>query len=249
MRYEYSENILGQSETENNANEKTLSLALSETLKSESVECISELAEVGLDSILEEGLFKELPIISTAVAIYKIGGSIKDRHNLKKLMVFLNEINNGIVDEQKRQDYQQKFQSNDRFRNQEIEYLLVLIDRYISYDKPQMLAKLYLAYLEGAIVWDELSMYAEVIDRFFVLDFNMLISNAEEIIVHRNIGGESVLRLVALGLMTEVIDTSTWIEEENGSYSMTWATLEKAQTLDKTYKRTEFGEKLAQILR
>ena len=237
MSYEYSKN------------EKTLSLALSETLKSESVDCISELAEVGLDSILEEGLFKELPIISTAVAIYKIGGSIKDRHNLKKLMVFLNEINNGIVDEQKRQDYQQKFQSNDRFRNQEIEYLLVLIDRYISYDKPQMLAKLYLAYLDGVIVWEELSMYSEIVDRFLLLDYNMLVSDSEEIIVHKNIGGESVLRLVALGLMAEVIDTSTWIEEENGSYSMTWATLEKAQTLDKTYKRTEFGEKLAQILR
>ena len=77
MSYEYSENILGQSESEKNTNKKSLSLALSETLKSESVDCISELAEVGLDSILEEGLFKELPIISTAVAIYKIGGSIK----------------------------------------------------------------------------------------------------------------------------------------------------------------------------
>lgn len=237
MNYEYPEN------------EKTLSLALSETLKSESVDCISELAEVGLDSILKEGIFKELPIISTAVAIYKICGSIKERHNLKKLMVFLNEINNGIADEQKRQEYQQKFSGNEKFRNQEIEYLLVLIDRYINYDKPQMLAKLYLAYLDGVIVWEELSMYAEIIDRFLILDYKMLVSDSEEIIVHKNIGGESVLRLVALGLMAEFIDTSTWIEEENGSYSMTWATLEKAQTLDKTYKRTEFGEKLSQILR
>ena len=49
-------------------------------------------------------------------------------------------------------------------RNQELEYIMVLIDHYISYDKPDMLAKLYLAYFREDILWQEL--YAEVIDQF-----------------------------------------------------------------------------------
>ena len=133
--------------------EKSLSIAFADSLAEESISCISEYAEIGLDAVMEDGILKDIPIVSTAIAIYKIGSSIKERHNLKKLLVFLNELNNGILDEQKRKEYQQKFQNNEKFRNQEIEYLLVLIDRYINYDKPQMLAKLYLAYLDGTIIW------------------------------------------------------------------------------------------------
>ena len=67
--------------------------------------------------------------------------------------MFLNEINYGIVDESKRLKYQQKFLTDQKFRNQELEYILILIDRYINYEKPQMLAKTYLSYLQNEIDW------------------------------------------------------------------------------------------------
>lgn len=219
--------------------EKTLSLALSETLKSESVSCITELAEVGLDSILEEGVLKDLPIVSTAVALYKIGGSIKDRHNLKKLIVFLKEINNGIVDEQKRKDYQQKFNSNDRFRNQEIEYLLVLIDRYISYDKPKMLAKIYLAYLDGRLTWEEMTMYAEIVDRLLYGDLEML-KKGEQCGVPVDMIPDSLLRIISLGLV---------VEAEQPIYTpTTLGTITIPVPKERNYILTNFGAKLREIL-
>ena len=228
--------------------EKSLSTAFADSLKKESVACIGEYAEIGLDAVMEDGILKDIPIVSTAIALYKIGNSIKERHNLKKLLIFINEINNGIDDEEKRTEYQQKFQSNEKFRNREIEYLLVLIDRYISYDKPQMLAKLYLAYLEGVIIWEELTMYAEVVDRFLLLDCSTLISCEDKTTVHRNIGGESVLRLEALGLMTETNENSIFEQTANG-FGISTASMERFASNDKTYKRTEFGDKLAKILK
>ncbi len=229
-------------------NEKSLSIAFCDSLNEETIACVSELAEIGLDAIMDDALLKEVPILSTAIAIYKICGSLKERHNIKKLIAFLNEINKGIIDEQKRLEYQQKFKREERFRDQEIEYLLVLIDRYISYDKPKMLAKLFLAYLDGTILWEELTMYAEVIDRFLLLDYQTLLSGDGITIVHRNLGGESVLRLVALGLMTECTDTSPFIKTKKG-YGLTWGSLTRSQSLDKTYIRTEFGDKLVAILK
>lgn len=228
--------------------EKSLSIAFGESLKEDVVGMVSDFAEIGLDAVMEDGILKEVPIVSTAIALYKIGNSIKERHNLKKLHIFMNEINKGIVNKEKLDEYKQKFQSNDKFRNQEIEYLLVLLDRYISYDKPQMLAKLYLAYLDGKIVLEEFTMYAEVVDRFILSDKSMLLSKSDTVTVHRNIGDESVLRLVGLGLMTEITDTSTFEEDENGGYSLTWGSLTRSHSMDKIYKRTEFGEKLAHIL-
>ena len=228
--------------------EKSLSVAFGDSLKEESIACISDLAEVGLDAILNDGILKDIPIISTAVALYKIGNSLKERHNLRKLSIFLKEINNGIVDEEKRKEYQRKFQTNDKYRNREIEYLLVLIDRYISNDKPQLLAKLYMAYLDGIIIWEELTMYAEVIDRFLLLDCGTLISCDGKITVHRNIGGESVLRLVALGLMAETNEDSIF-ETDNDNISVTLESMARFSSNDKSYRRTEFGEKLAVILK
>lgn len=229
--------------------EKSLSIAFADSLKEESISCIGVYAEFGLDAVMEDGILKDIPIVSTAIALYKIGSCIKERHNLKKLLVFLNELNNGILDEQKRKEYQQKFQSNEKFRNQEIEYLLVLIDRYINYDKPQMLAKLYLAYLDGTIIWEELTMYAEVIDRFLLLDCKFLTSESEAYTTYRNIGVEPILRLVALGLMVEESSNSLWTDDGRGGFAVTTASMERAKSKEKRYKKTEFGEKLATILR
>ena len=229
--------------------EKSLSVAFSDSLKEESISCIGEYVEIGLDAVMEDGILKDIPIVSTAIAFYKIGSSIKERHNLKKLLLFLNELNNGILNEQKRKEYQQKFQSNEKFRNQEIEYLLVLIDRYIIYDKPQMLAKLYLAYLDGTIIWEELTMYAEVIDRFLLLDCKFLTSESEAYTTYRNIGVEPILRLVALGLMVEESSNSLWTDDGRGGFAVTTASMERAKSKEKRYKKTEFGEKLATILR
>lgn len=233
----------------NGIDKMSLSLSFANSLKDELFNTASDYVELGLDSVLDDGLLKDVPLVSTVVALYKIGNSFKERHNIKKLYIFIDEINKRIVDENKLEEYKEKFKSNDNFRNQEIEYLLVLLDRYIDYNKPQMLAKLYLAYLDGVIIWEELTMYAEVVDRFLLLDCGTLTSNGDRTIVPHNIGGESVLRLVALGLMTEITDTSTFIEDGNGRYALSWGSLYSSRSLDKIYKRTEFGEKLSQILR
>lgn len=230
--------------------EQSLALSFGNSLTEEVSSIAGEYAELGLDALVEDGLFMDIPIVSTAVAVYRIGKSIREKHHIAKMISFLNEINKGITDEEKRQNYREKFSFNEKFRNQELEYILVLIDRYISFDKPQMLAKLYLAYLDGEIIWEEFTMYAEVIDRFLLLDCRTITSDAERFIVPRGIvGGEAILRLIALGLMAEVTDTSAFEEHDNGNISMTWETFTRSVSTDKVYRRTEFGEKLANILR
>ena len=229
--------------------EQSLSISFSDSLTEEVSGIAGEYVELGLDALVEDGLFKDIPIVSTAVAVYRIGKSIRERHHIAKLISFLNEFNKRIADEEKRAKYRQKFISNETFRNQELEYILLLTDRYISFDKPQMLAKLYLSYLDDEIIWQEFTMYAEVIDRFLMLDCNTLTGDAEKIIVPRNIGGESVLRLVALGLMTEITETSAFVRGNNGNIGLSMEGLKKATSRNRTYKRTEFGEKLANILR
>ena len=199
---------------------KTLSIAFADSLKEESIARIGEYVEIGLDSVLEDGILKDIPIVSTAVSLYKIRNSIKERHNLKKLLIFINEINNGIADEGKRKEYQQKFQSNEKFRNQEIEYLLVLIDRYISYDKPKLLAKLYFAYLDMLINWNEFSMYASVIDQLFPVDIDLLCTADFNVIKQDDNQIDSVLRLLSVGIVSQNVGTTTEHDESTGTLSI-----------------------------
>ena len=229
--------------------EQSLSLSFGNSLTEEVSGIAGEYVELGLDALTEDGLFKELPFVSSVVAVYRIGKSIRERHHVAKLISFLNEINKGIVDEEKRQKYREKFASNEKSRNQELEYILILIDRYISFDKPQMLAKLYLAYLDNAIIWEEFTMYAEIIDRFLLLDKGTLTSSSRQFIVYKNMEAETILRLVALGLMVETTDASPFSQSANGNFSLTVESLKRAVSTDRVYERTEFGEKLANILR
>lgn len=229
--------------------EQSLSLSFGNSLAEDVAGIAGEYAELGLDALVEDGLFKDIPIVSTAVAVYRIGNSIREKHHIAKLISFLNEINKGIADEEKRQNYREKFASNEKFRNQELEYILILIDRYISFDKPRMLAKLYLAYLDGEIIWEEFTMYAEVIDRFLLLDCRTLVSEATTFHTLRDGSADIILRLVALGLMVE--DKSITITEARKTLKgeSRSASQMSSDSKKKKYKRTDFGRKLANILR
>lgn len=225
-----------------------LSLALSDSLHENVVDSISEVAEVGLDIIMEDGVLKEIPILSTVISVYRIGKDIKSRYNIKKLAIFIDEINSQIVSNEKRDDYRNKIQENIELRNKEIEYLIVLIDRYLNYDKPKLLAKLYLSYLNGNINWEELCGYAEIIDRFILFDLKILIESSTEFYVRTNDNEEVYLRLEALGLLKDISNNTPFVEEENGSTSITSLSLLAFQNKEKKYKKTGFGEKLVFIL-
>lgn len=109
-----------------------LSLSFSNSLQDGAIECLSDILEVKLDSMLDDGILKDIPFISTAISIYRIGHTIHDRHYLKKLAIFIDQINRGIQDETVRQAYIERFQKNQKSCNQELEYVLILVDYILS---------------------------------------------------------------------------------------------------------------------
>lgn len=218
--------------------EQSLALSFSNSLTEEVSGITGEYLELGLDALVEDGLFKDIPIVSTAVAVYRIGKSIREKHHVAKLISFLNEINNGIVDGEKREVYREKFATNEKFRNQELEYILILTDRYIGFDKPQMLAKLYLAYLDERINWMTFIKYAECIDRFLPGD-QLVLDSTEIEKAQYNDNYDAVSRLEALGLIGRKVEVVPIYHEQEQSLEL--------KNSDE-YALTGFGWKLKQIL-
>ena len=65
---------------------------MNEIEKNEILSISKDLGEVGLDSLLEDGLFKDIPFVGTGISVAKLIHSISDRILLTKLIHFINEL-------------------------------------------------------------------------------------------------------------------------------------------------------------
>lgn len=231
--------------------EKSLAVALEDTLAESTIDIISDIAEVGLDAVLDDGLLKDIPIISTAVSLFKIGKTIHDRVYVKQLGVFIDEIKKHTVNEEKRQKYINKIRENEAFRNKELEYLLAIIARYIGYEKPRMLAKMYRAYLEERISWEELALFSEIIDRLLQGDYKTLRSLNDNFSVQNGVNGESILRLSAVGMVYEYENNSPFDvvgTGENQCLFMNKGSMGRTVNHERIYKRTQSGNRFVEII-
>lgn len=217
-----------------------LVVAFENSFRNEVAEFTGEIVEFGIDLGLDNDVLKDVPFVGTAFKLFSIGSNVYDKHCLEKLYSFITSINNGSCSKELRERRREKFVENKTHRKHELEYILILIDRYIGVEKPQQLAKLYLAYLDGVIDWNELTKYAEVVDRFLPGDKEFLLK--ERALCHTISVPipDAFLRLAALGVYEEYM-TDIRVPTTIGSITI-------PAKQQKTYKTTAFGEKLQDIL-
>ncbi len=212
--------------------------ALSDSICDNAIDTGADLLDVGIDALLKDDLLRNIPLISTAVGIFKIGHTINELHLLKKLATFVNAINNGIVNETERNKYRLKIISDTKKREKELEYLLILINRYIDTNKTKKLSKFYLAYLDEKITWEELTVFAEITDRFLPRDYELLKSSQKIKAVKTD--KESALRLMALGLLVEL--------DKRQPIEVSYETLYVNGNTTNEYRRTALGDKYVLII-
>ena len=53
----------------------------------------SDMAELGIDSLLDDGIFKSIPVVSLLVGVGKTAQNIHDRNLLKQTIKFINTFN------------------------------------------------------------------------------------------------------------------------------------------------------------
>jgi len=241
-----------------NSNESNLAAAdyvsaLKDSIGRDAVELTADYAELALDDAFEAivddsgSIFESIPFVKTAYGAYKVYKGFSVRHFLKKLVVFINEINNHAATAEQVDRYKEKLNDSDKYRNDQLEYLLIVIDKYVGYEKPQMLAALYIAYLDGLLDWQELVCYSETIDRLLPGDYEYLEATSVE---RRRVEDASaaLLRLIGLGLMVETSQSNPYVQRESGNIGITWDSLSKAAERKHEYSRTGFGGKLVAIV-
>ena len=188
--------------------------------------------------LLKEDDVKSIPFVSIAAAVYHIGKTIHERHHLNKLIEFIAEIEAGTADENKRKQYIKEWHADRRKRESELEYLIVIIDRFLHKDMARMLARVYLAFLAKRISWTEVLSFSAVIDRLLPGDYEALKrGNLED--VDFEDAEDTVLRLVGLGMMVS----------HGKDVSVSMGSLSIPATSNSDYNITNFGKKFMEIIK
>ena len=128
------------------------------------------LAEVVLDTALQEGILRDIPVLGTLVGMTRTAVAIRDRLFLRKLCYFLTEL--GTVPREDRASAIRELQESRQHQVSVGEKLLYIIDRCQDHQASGNIGRVFKAFLEGAINYAEFVRLAIAIDRLIAEDLD-----------------------------------------------------------------------------
>ncbi|MDV3873368.1 hypothetical protein CMT47_19550 [Elizabethkingia anophelis] len=151
-----------------------LSNQVSEVLKNEKFQdLISDLSETVIDSFLNDGFIKDIPIFGILFKSKNLYSSIQDRLFTKKLFTFLkqlNEIPNG-----QRLKQIEKIDSDINYKLKVGEKLLYIINQAEDFEKAEYIGLLFNSFLKEEINYDEFLKTTSCINNINIVDLNFFI--------------------------------------------------------------------------
>ena len=162
--------------------EKSLAASMEQTLEYGNLEFLSELGEILIDSALNDGVLREVPIFGTIVGISKCIKNVHDIRFAKKLVAFLIPIK-GVAPE-KRAAAIKKWEQDKNYRGKVGDTLLGMIERCDDTVKAAWLSKLFYE-LVLKRNWPRLFMRAEkTLSSLSVMDVQAFLNMPEDYYHH-----------------------------------------------------------------
>jgi len=148
---------------------------LEKTLSSDSINISNEMLEIGLDSVLKDGLFQDIPVFNILTGIAKLGLNIKDRIFIKKLVCFLYETQNTSIKD--RQKIIKKINDSQKYRSTIGEKLILIIDKSDELYKAHLIGKLFLNVLTQKIDYKMFLRCSNSINNSYISDLEWFLES------------------------------------------------------------------------
>ena len=152
---------------------KNLSECISLEIIKTSLDLGIDYAEIGMDEIID-GTLKEILFVKSIYSCGKIGYSIKERFFVKKLLTFLKEFHSKILDEDKLNEFRNKFDTDTKYKTKVIENLLVYTDAFLNIEKSKIFANLFREYVNGKFEWMYFVCLADCLNSINISAFDFL---------------------------------------------------------------------------
>jgi len=199
---------------------------MSERKERNFLEALLEGGEAALDLLTDNEAVKAVPVVGTAIKLLKGVDDARDRALVAKLEKFIQDPS--LQSARAREKLRSGIAADLNEATKVGETLFLVLDKMTDLDKPGLLAKVFLAYLDNVISAAELRRLAHAIDGAFTDDLISLQNWQES--AHVAYASEWKQPLVGAGL-TRVVTGQSWD-------SLT----------DVNYELTELGRKLHQAL-
>lgn len=175
---------------------------------------IMDIAELGLDSILQEGMLRDVPVFGTIFSLCKTGVNIKERHLIRKTAKFITSFNQSELSDEQIKAYRIELEEDPKKAEKELGRVIILLDRMMENQQAYLLGRFYSAYIRRAISWDKFIELSEVNMRMFQNDYAVLDSIARKPIKkNEEISDKRIYqiqRLQSLGLVMEKNNVIRW---------------------------------------
>lgn len=189
--------------------DRTLESSFLSTISNDNLKDVcKESTEVLIDSFLNDGLVKDIPIVNIVYGLAKAGINVKERLFIEKVIRFLKPISKYTSQER------QKFLSDldPEELKKASQYLVLYLDRLDSLEKPEMLGKVFEAYMRGRINYNKMLYFTHFIDSVFILvlaEYHAAIKRYHDApVVNLRIDTDDALALEKVGFYKEVSDVS-----------------------------------------
>lgn len=175
-------------------------------------EVSGELLEATIDSVMKDGLLKEIPIFGTLAGFFKFGVSIRDRLFTRKLMLFLHESAKLKADA--RNNMIERL-GDGKHRKEAGEKLFFMLEQLDSTEKAKLLGILIQLFGGGRIEAGEFWRASYVIERLPLDDIKELQFRRRTDIIHENVIRRQLY--ASVGIVTfELSAGSTGFEYQTG---------------------------------
>lgn len=158
----------------NNIESKGIIRDFKQVLFEEALDTGIDYLEIGLDSLLNDGVLKDIPIIGSCYSIGKVYFGVKDITLTKKVLIFSQKVRKKVISDYELNEHLEILKSDKQKLNKELEIIINYLDRHTKYIKAQILANFYLLYLSKKIEWEDFDFFAEIVDNVSVYDLKVL---------------------------------------------------------------------------
>lgn len=131
-------------------------------MNKELTDIAKNLAEVGIDTCLSEGLIKDIPVVSTLVGLAKYAKSIPDLIFASKINKFLSTLSN--IEQQKKDDFFNEVNEDKEKLNKAGQIIIFNLDSANCLKKAEILGLLFKAYINGKIKFEIFDKMCNVVN-------------------------------------------------------------------------------------
>ncbi len=131
-------------------------------------EITPDVVEIILDSFLEDGLLKDVPIVRTCINLIKTSQHIRDKFLLKKLVYFFKEIEK--IPQEEKDAFFERVTKNGKSFELIGEVCMHYLDRYDHKDKARIIGKLMRACVNNQLTIEQYLRLIQIIDKAYISD-------------------------------------------------------------------------------